>query len=153
MIAVTNVSSNTAFDVQIVHRAVLATLDAHNLEDYEISVLLTDDSRMTELNREYRGIDAPTDVLAFPQHEGKNTELMNLNVLGDVVVSLETAERQAITEKHSLAEEVAFLTVHGVLHLLGYDHQTQEEATVMFEKQDTILQDLQIDTEKNTISV
>ena len=153
MIDVTNVSGSPAFDVQIVHRAVLATLDAHNLEDYEISVLLTDDSRMTGLNREYRGIDAPTDVLAFPQHEGQNTELMNLNVLGDVVVSLETAERQAITEKHSLEEEVAFLTVHGVLHLLGYDHQTQEEATVMFGKQDTILQDLQIDTEKNTISV
>ncbi len=153
MIDVTNVSSSPAFDVQIVHRAVLATLDAHNLEDYEISVLLTDDSHMTELNREYRGIDAPTDVLAFPQHEGENTDLMNLNVLGDVVISLETAEHQAITEKHSLEEEVAFLTVHGVLHLLGYDHQTQEEATVMFEKQDTILQDLQVDTEKNTISV
>lgn len=153
MIDVTNVSSNTVFDVQIVHRAVLAVLNAHNLEGYEISVLLTDDSRMTELNREYRGINAPTDVLAFPQLEDKGTELMNLNMLGDVVVSLETAARQAITEKHSLEEEVAFLTVHGMLHLLGYDHQTQAEATVMFDKQDTILQDLQIDTEKFTISV
>lgn len=142
MIDVTNVSSNTAFDIQIVYRAVLATLNAHNLEGYEISVLLTDDSRMTELNREYRGINAPTDVLAFPQLEDKDTELMNLNMLGDVVVSLETAARQAITEKHSLEEEVSFLTVHGVLHLLGYDHQTQEEATVMFNKQDTILQHL-----------
>ena len=143
MISVRNDSSNTTFDVEIVHRVVLATVNSHNLEDYEVSVLLTDDPRMTELNREYRGINAPTDVLAFAMREGEDSEMVAPNMLGDVVISLETAERQAITEKHSLEEEVSFLTVHGVLHLLGYDHQTEKEAAVMFEKQNIILQHLQ----------
>ncbi len=144
MIDVTNASSNTAFNVEIIHRAVLATLNAHNVEDYEVSVLLTDDSRITELNLEYRGIDAPTDVLAFAMREGEDSEMMSLTMLGDVVISLETAERQAKNENHSLVKEVTFLTVHGVLHLLGYDHQTEKEATVMFEKQADILQHLKV---------
>lgn len=145
MIDVTNVSSNTTFDTEVVHKAVLATVKTHNLENYEISVLLTDDSRMTELNREYRGIDASTDVLAFAMQEGENSNLMNPHLLGDIVISLETASRQAIDRAHSLEEEVVFLTVHGVLHLLGYDHQTEKESAVMFKKQDTILQHLQTD--------
>lgn len=132
------------FDVEIVHRAVLVTVNAHHIEDYEVSVLLTDDFHMTELNLEYRGIDAPTDVLAFAMCEAEDNELISHNMLGDVVISLETAERQATTEKHSLEEEVAFLTVHGMLHLLGYDHQTQEEAAVMFNKQETILKHLKV---------
>jgi probable rRNA maturation factor len=139
--------------VEIVHRAVFVTLSAHNLDDYEVSVLLTDDHRMTELNRDYRGINAPTDVLSFAQLEGNENELLNSTILGDVVISLETAERQAIDESHSLEEEVAFLTVHGVLHLIGFDHPTQKEADVMFEKQKNILQCLQVDINKVSISV
>jgi len=144
LIDVTNASSNTTFDVEIIHRVVLATVNAHHIEDYEVSVLLTDDRHMTELNLEYRGIDAPTDVLAFAMREGEDNELISHNILGDIVISLETAERQATTEKHLLEEEVAFLTVHGVLHLLGYDHQTQEEAAVMFNKQEAILKHLKV---------
>lgn len=125
----------------------------HNLEDYEVSVLLTDDLRIMELNREYRGIDAPTDVLAFALFEGSDNVPRGSTVLGDVVISLETAERQAIDEKHSLEDEVAFLTVHGVLHLIGYDHQTSKEAAVMFEKQTAILRHLQVDVEKPLISI
>ena len=125
--------------MEIVRHAVFATLKAHNSEDCEVSVLLTDDSRITELNRDYRGIDAPTDVLAFAQLDGEDTELVSSSILGDVVISLETAERQAKDGTYSLEEEVAFLTVHGVLHLLGYDHQTQKGSAVMFGKQNTIL--------------
>ena len=139
--------------MEIVHRAVFVTLSAHNLDDYEVSVLLTDDHLMTELNRDYRGINAPTDVLSFAQLEGNENELLNSTILGDIVISLETAERQAIDESHSLEEEVAFLTVHGVLHLIGFDHPTQKEADIMFEKQKNILQCLQVDINKASISV
>ncbi len=140
MTDVTNISSNTTFDVEIVRQAVIATLKSHNSEDCEVSVLLTDDPRITELNRDYRGIDGPTDVLAFSQLEGEDAELLNSNILGDVVISLETAERQAKDKPYSYEKEVMILTVHGVLHLLGYDHQTQNDAAIMFKKQDTILQ-------------
>lgn len=155
MIRVTNTSDNTTFDVEVIHNAVLATLKAHDAEACEVSVLLTDDADIKHLNRDYRGVDAPTDVLAFAMREGEDGNV-NPNVLGDLVISLETASRQLTTgdqfsatrssletEKQettydTLEIEVALLAIHGVLHLLGYDHQTQEEATVMFEKQNTI---------------
>ena len=141
--------------MEVIHNAVLATLKAHDAEACEVSVLLTDDADIKHLNRDYRGIDAPTDVLAFAMREGEDGNV-NPNVLGDLVISLETASRQLTTgdpfsatrssletEKQeptydSLEIEVALLAIHGALHLLGYDHQTPEEATVMFEKQNTI---------------
>ena len=155
MIHVTNTSSNTTFDVEVVHNAVLATLKAHDAEACEVSVLLTDDADIEHLNRDYRGIDAPTDVLAFAMRDGEDSNV-NPNLLGDLVISLETASRQVATgdqfsathssletekqeiTRDSLETEVTLLVVHGVLHLLGYDHQTQEEATVMFKKQKAI---------------
>jgi len=134
---------------------VLTTLKAHDAETCEVSVLLTDDADITHLNREYRGIDAPTDVLAFAMQDGEDADL-NPNLLGDLVISLETASRQVesyepfsathsslktemrLTPYNNLETEVALLTIHGVLHLLGYDHQTPEETTVMFEKQEAV---------------
>ena len=159
MIHVTNTSNNTTFDVEVIHNAVLATLKAHDAEACEVSVLLTDDADIKHLNRDYRGIDTPTDVLAFAMRDGEDGNV-NPNLLGDLVISIETASRQVTTgdqfsathssfetEKQeatydSLETEVALLAVHGVLHLLGYDHQTQEEATVMFEKQKAIFSSL-----------
>ena len=112
--------------------------------EYEISVLLTDDAEMTALNSEYRGIDAPTDVLAFAMREGEDCSAMHPMLLGDIVISLETAARQAATAKHSLETEVAFLTVHGVLHLLGYEHETPQEEAIMFAKQEATLRRLRL---------
>ena len=149
MIRVTNASSHTTFDVEVVYSAVRATLKAHDAEAYEVSALLTDDTDIRQLNRDYRGIDAPTDVLAFAMHEGEDSDI-NPILLGDLVISLETAARQATTKDGlsgicgSLETEVALLAVHGVLHLLGYDHQTHEEATTMFEKQKAIFSLLRV---------
>jgi len=107
-----------------------------DLERAELSILLTDDDRIRELNRMHRDKDKPTDVLAFPQDitsldqpipEGGGTGL----VLGDVVISLDTAARQAASRKRSLLEEVRFLLAHGLLHLVGYDHATPEEKRQM----------------------
>ena len=143
MIRVTNTSRNSTFDVEVVYSAVRATLKAHDAETCEVSVLLTDDIDMRQLNRDYRGIDAPTDVLAFSMREGEDGDV-NPDVLGDLVVSLETAARQVATKDglsgagSNLETETTLLTVHGMLHLLGYDHQTQEEAEIMFEKQESI---------------
>ena len=127
----------------MVHNAVHATLKAHDAEACEVSVLLTDDADIRQLNRDFRSINTPTDVLAFAMREGEDSDI-NPILLGDVVISLETAARQASTKNGmsgtcgNLETEAALLAVHGVLHLLGYDHQTQEEATTMFEKQKTI---------------
>jgi probable rRNA maturation factor len=131
----------------LIRRAVVATLDFEGYEnDCEISLTLTDNDGIHALNKQYRGIDAPTDVLSFPQIEYENTEeppTDNEVMLGDVVISLEKAEAQADEFGHSFEREVAFLTVHSMLHLLGYDHiNSEEEEKEMREKQSAIMKEL-----------
>jgi probable rRNA maturation factor len=101
-------------------------------EDAEISLVLASDATIRELNRGFRGIDKATDVLSFPQ--GDNI------LLGDIVISLETAERKAAEAETDTEEEVAFLFIHGLLHLLGYDHTEEETESEMYALQETILE-------------
>ncbi|BDI32172.1 hypothetical protein CCAX7_42230 [Capsulimonas corticalis] len=92
-------------------------------KDSEISIVLCDDDFIQDLNRAHRGKDKPTDVLSFPQDDDL--------VLGDIVISLPTAERQARAAGWPMEDEVVLLGIHGVLHLLGYDDETAEEAARM----------------------
>jgi rRNA maturation RNase YbeY len=96
-------------------------LDALRLPDAELSLLLVSDAVMRELNRDWRGKDRPTDVLSFAQAEGSGGAPAGL--LGDVVISIDTARRQAAERAASLGSELDRLLIHGVLHLLGYDHE------------------------------
>jgi probable rRNA maturation factor len=105
----------------------------------ELSVALVDDAEIHRLNRDYRGRDAPTDVLAFAMREGDHADL-HPEMLGDVVISLDTAARQAAARGAPLAGEVRMLLAHGVLHLLGYDHErSPAEARRMFARQRALL--------------
>lgn len=105
------------------------------LPQSELSILLCDDLLIRRLNHEHRGKDKATDVLSFPQAEFRRPEQprkgYSLELLGDVVISLDTAQRQAESRARSLIEEVRFLLAHGVLHLLGYDHMNPDEKRVM----------------------
>lgn len=127
---------------RLVKRAVLAVLD---FEDFgrraEVSVTFTDNEKIHALNREYRNVDRPTDVLSFPLSDGEDYDTDGDAVLlGDIVISLERAQTQAEEYGHSFEREVAFLTVHSMLHLLGYDHETSpEDEREMFARQDEIL--------------
>lgn len=132
----------------LVRRAVEATLD---YEQYgnpcEVSVTFTDNEQIHELNRKFRGVDRPTDVLSFPlfdydgvTEEPPVDELMGM--LGDIVLSLEQAEIQANEYGHSFAREVAFLCVHSMLHLLGYDHETGDEDEADMRRRQTEIMDL-----------
>ena len=117
----------------LVRRAVEATLDYEQYTNpCEVSVTFTDNAQIRELNQRFRGIDRSTDVLSFPLFDFDGTsdeppvdELIGM--LGDIVLSLEQAAAQAEEYGHSFEREVAFLTVHSMLHLLGYDHETGEE--------------------------
>jgi len=91
--------------------------------DGELSICLVNDREITELNQKYLHRSHPTDVLAFSMREGAFSEI-NPQLLGDVVISVETAKRQAEEKGHSLAEEVCILLIHGILHLFGYNHET-----------------------------
>ena len=120
--------------------------------DAEISLTLTDDESIREINREHRGIDKPTDVLSFPMlefdgdcYDVEEEPDSGLVVLGDIVISMERAAAQAEEYGHGLKRETAFLTAHSMLHLLGYDHVDDEEGErVMREKQNRILNGLNI---------
>jgi probable rRNA maturation factor len=109
----------------------LSTLD---LDKAELSLALVNDREIHELNRFFRKRDKPTDVLAFAMREGKGPKVAaptEAEILGDVVVSIETARRQAASRGRSLESEVQMLIAHGLLHLLGYDHRTDAEARRM----------------------
>lgn len=108
-----------------VRRLADAMLTRLGLEQSELSILLTDDPTIHRLNREHRGKDRPTDVLSFPLDEHATGQAPRL--LGDVVISLDTAERQARGRGRELIAEVRFLLAHGILHLIGHDHGEPEE--------------------------
>ncbi len=107
-----------------------ALLAAVDLSGAELSLLLCDDAFIHALNRDYRGKDRPTDVLAFAQREGEGADPDD-EILGDVVISIPTATRQAAARGHSTERELQVLLVHGFLHLLGYDHGDDEEEAEM----------------------
>lgn len=109
--------------------------------DPEVSLVFVDDEHIAELNRQYRSVEGPTDVLSFALQEGEPMPGGEEEgpMLGDVVISLETATRQAGEYGHSFQREAAYLTVHGVLHLLGYDHGTESDKQKMREREETIL--------------
>lgn len=140
---------------EIIRDVVLAVLDYEGCPyAAEVNVVVTDNHEIQKMNREYRGIDAPTDVLSFPMLEftvpsdfshveeafedcfnPESGELM----LGDIMISVDKVEEQAEKYGHSLERELAFLTAHSMLHLCGYDHVEEEERLVMEEKQRQIL--------------
>jgi rRNA maturation RNase YbeY len=128
---------------------VLSEMGEHTAQ---VSLVLVGDREMRGLNRKYRGIDQPTDVLAFPmREEGKASDKnkaidlwhpnTTLDLLGDVVISIPTARKQALLQGHSLEQEIAVLMIHGLLHLLGYDHERSvADARLMKKKEKELLQ-------------
>ena len=138
----------------LIRRAINAALKYESFRyDAEVSVTLVDNAGIRALNSEYRDIDRATDVLSFPMYEGG--EIDETDVLegepisiGDIVLSLERAEEQARDFNHSFDREVAFLCVHSVLHLLGYDHELgEEEEKDMFARQEDVLRIMKLTRE------
>lgn len=109
----------------------------------EICIELTDDDTIHSYNRDYRGVDRPTDVLSFPSFEGEELICTPDMHLGDIMISVDTAKRQAEELGHSAEREMTFLAIHGTLHVLGYDHMRPEDEEIMTEKQREILKSIQ----------
>ncbi len=131
-------------------KAIFATLSVEGQPDGEITLVVTSDEAVADLNRQYRGVEGPTDVLSFPAQEptpGPSSELKTSFVsapemaayLGDIVIALPFTRRQAAELGRLLADELRLLSVHGTLHLLGYDHAEPEEEAAMWARQDAIL--------------
>lgn len=118
-------------------------------EDAEVGLVFVDDDYIHDLNHRYRGVDSPTDVLSFAMMEGEPVESGEAEpILGDVVISLQAVERQAKEYGHSFLREAAYLTIHGVLHLLGYDHMEEDNKRIMRQKEEEIIAGLDFPGEK-----
>lgn len=126
---------------ELIRHAVAQAL-TKNSASGDVCVLITDAEEIQRLNASYRNIDRVTDVLTFPAWEGDAILCPPDGYLGDIAICFERAEEQAEEYGHSLERELAFLSVHGALHLLGYDHTQPEDEKKMFSKQDEILNEL-----------
>lgn len=139
------VSLIESLDGADLERAAQQALASAGRPQAQATILLTDDASIQELNRRFAGIDAPTDVLSFSAWEGDPGFVVAPEMgayLGDIAVSVPYAARQAAAAGHALGDELRLLVVHGILHLLGYDHATDAEEAIMWEKQRSILDDL-----------
>ena len=121
--------------------------EVYGVDNAEFSITLTDDAHIHALNKKFRGVDRPTDVLSFAFRESDEPEIVgaDFEILGDVIISLERAKIQAAEFGHSFLREVIFLEVHGLLHLLGYDHIDDDERREMEAEQKFIMTRLGIE--------
>jgi probable rRNA maturation factor len=132
-------SLDLPFDLDLLEQAASAAL-THQSADGDLTIVLTDDEQLHRLNRDFLGVDAPTDVLSFPASE-MDPET-GAAYLGDILLSIPRADKQAQSTGHPLADEARLLVVHGVLHLLGHDHAEADEKAKMWKAQGEVLEGL-----------
>lgn len=141
-----------ANEEEIIKKVVSTVLELEGIKhELEIYITLTNNEEIHKINKEYRDVDRPTDVLSFPMYERE--EIPNLReepksnieeILGDIIISIPKIKEQAEEYGHSYERELAYLTTHGMLHLLGYDHMIEEEKVVMREHEEKVLEKLNI---------
>lgn len=131
--------------IDLLQRLIIFTAEKEGVsKEAEVSVNFVDNQEIQELNRNYRQKDVPTDVISFALQDSVEGEVDIIGediplALGDIVISVDMAKAQAVDFEHTFERELAFLTLHGFLHLLGYDHMNKEEETIMFTRQEEIL--------------
>jgi probable rRNA maturation factor len=123
-------------------------LKYENVDNAEFNIIFVSSDKIHEINKEYRGVDRVTDVISFALEDNEEIELDH-RVLGDIYICVERAHEQAIEYGHSFLREICFLSVHGLLHLLGYDHMEEKDEKIMFGKQEEILNNYGIRRDNN----
>ena len=147
-----NEVESQANEEEIITKVVNTVLELEGIKhELEIYITLTNNEEIHKINKEYRNVDRPTDVLSFPMYE--RDEIPNLReeakndveeILGDIIISIPKIKEQAEEYGHSYERELAYLTTHGMLHLLGYDHIIEEEKAIMREHEENVLEKLKI---------
>lgn len=138
-IEIFNETNEPIEELEIIENLLNYAIEHEKLDNLEFSVIVVDNEKIHELNKEFRGIDRPTDVITFALEDNEDFPMMDTRVLGDIYISLDKAKGQAVEYGHSFLRELAFLSIHGFLHLLGYDHMKEDEEKIMFGKQEEIL--------------
>ncbi len=130
---------HVSFKYNYLKKVIKTTLKHEKVKNATFSLIFVDEEEIKRINKEYRGIDKVTDVISFALEDSGDLITSKIRVLGDIYICIPRMLSQAQDYGHSLKRELAFLTVHGLLHLLGYDHQTKEEEEKMFALQELIL--------------
>ncbi len=127
-------------ELEEVQKFIDYALDYLKLDKVVFNVIIVNNDEIHSLNKEYRGVDRPTDVISFALEDDDTFIPLEERVLGDIYISIDKAKEQASAYGHSLLRELCFLTIHGILHLLGYDHMNEEEEKEMFTLQERVLE-------------
>ena len=144
MFEIENLTKEKIEELETIENLLNFIIKKEKLENCLFNIIIVDNEYIHKINKEYRGIDRPTDVISFALEDEKDFIEYEFRVLGDIYISLDKVKEQASMYGHSFLRELSFLTVHGLLHLLGYDHMVKEEEEVMFKKQDEILNEFGI---------
>ena len=144
MFEIINETNEDIKEIENINELLNFVIKKENLENCLFNVIIVDNDYIHKLNKEYRGIDRPTDVISFALEDEVDDVKLDFRVLGDIYISLDKTYEQAKLYNHSFLRELSFLTIHGLLHLLGYDHMVREDEEVMFKKQDELLNEFGI---------
>lgn len=136
--------TNKDIDIDDLKNVINTVFQSENVTNAVMNVIFVNNEKIHQINKEYRGIDRPTDVISFALEDDKTFVNLDFRVLGDIYISIDKVIEQAELYNHSFRRELSFLTIHGILHLLGYDHMEKDDEIVMFSKQDEILNSLNI---------
>ena len=150
MFEIYNETNEEIEELEMIKKLMTFAIKHENLENVEFNIIIVDNEYIHTLNREHRGIDRETDVITFALEDYEDITYEDYRLLGDIYISIDKARSQAEEYGHSFLRELSFLAVHGFLHLLGYDHMTEEDEKVMFTRQEMILDEAGIKRENNS---
>lgn len=139
MFEIFNETKEEIKEIEDVKKVLELAIKMENAGVVNFNVIIVDNEYIHKLNKEYRGIDRPTDVISFALEDSEDIKYDDFRLLGDIYISLDKAKEQADSYGHSFKREICFLAVHGLLHLLGYDHMEKDEEKIMFGRQELIL--------------
>ena len=134
-----NETNEEIIELKDVKNVVEFALKYQNIDKAIFNIIIVDEATIQEINKTYRGKDSVTDVISFALEDDKSFIQTDYRILGDIYICLNKAKNQSIEYGHSFLRELSFLTIHGLLHLLGYDHMEKEEEEIMFNLQEMIL--------------
>lgn len=148
-VEISNITEEKIDELDTVSKVLEHAVKLEKLKHVLFNVIIVDNDYIHKLNKEFRAIDKETDVITFALEDEKDMIIIDkVRVLGDIYISIDKAKSQAEEYGHSLTRELAFLAVHGFYHLLGYDHMTEEDEKIMFEKQEAVLKECKIERRK-----
>jgi probable rRNA maturation factor len=145
-----NIFNETGIEVselEIIEKLLDYAIEYEELDNLEFNVIIVDNEKIHELNKEFRGIDRPTDVITFALEDNEDFPKLETRILGDIYISLEKAKGQAIEYGHGFLRELSFLAIHGFLHLLGYDHIKDSDKVIMRKAEEDIMTKVKLERE------